>query len=105
SRAIQQRDMVFSRTVCDGRPTTRQPHPSQEKCKPDSKMAASIDDMRFQARARGRYNARPNASPDDAMLRIVATFCLLALLLAGCGQKGPLYLPQPDEAGATQTAE
>lgn len=28
----------------------------------------------------------------------VALLCLLAFLLHGCGLKGPLYLPNPEEA-------
>ncbi|MDZ7752180.1 MAG: lipoprotein [Gammaproteobacteria bacterium] len=34
------------------------------------------------------------------MRRFIATLmslCLLAVLLAGCGQKGPLYFPDEDE--------
>jgi len=29
----------------------------------------------------------------DTSLRRIAVFCLLAATLAGCGKKGPLYLP------------
>lgn len=66
---------------------------------------ASIDQPQFRARGRGRYNARPKLSLDHAMHRYALMLSLLALLLAGCGQKGPLYLPQPDEAGDTQTTD
>ena len=37
----------------------------------------------------------------DASLRRIAMFCLLAATLAGCGKKGPLYLP--DTAGEVVT--
>ena len=33
-------------------------------------------------------------------MRKLATLMLLALLLCGCGYKGPLYLPPPDQAKA-----
>jgi predicted small lipoprotein YifL len=36
------------------------------------------------------------------MRRLVLTGCLAALLLAGCGQKGALYLP--DKKGAVVTS-
>jgi predicted small lipoprotein YifL len=32
------------------------------------------------------------------LFSLLAATALLALSLAGCGQKGPLYLPQPSEA-------
>ncbi|CAM3609386.1 lipoprotein [Parendozoicomonas haliclonae] len=38
------------------------------------------------------------------MKRILA-FITLGILLAGCGQKGPLYLPPADSAGFQQTIE
>ena len=40
--------------------------------------------------------------PAHALL-ILLTSC--SLLLGGCGQKGPLYLPQPDPATAPATAD
>lgn len=39
------------------------------------------------------------------MRRYALMLSLLAVMLTGCGQKGPLYLPQPDEAGETQPAD
>lgn len=39
---------------------------------------------------------------------VLTFFCLYAVGLAGCGQKGPLYLPgeqPPGQAGADETAE
>jgi predicted small lipoprotein YifL len=36
-------------------------------------------------------------------MRSLLIHCLLALgLLAGCGQTGPLYLPEPEKAPAEQ---
>ncbi|MDY0005948.1 MAG: lipoprotein [Spongiibacteraceae bacterium] len=39
------------------------------------------------------------------MPRLALVLTALALLLGGCGQKGPLYLPQPEPDNATQAAE
>jgi predicted small lipoprotein YifL len=38
------------------------------------------------------------------MRRLLASACVLALLLAGCGQKGPLYLPDKKPAAVTPPA-
>jgi len=40
------------------------------------------------------------------MIRHIALWAMLAMLalLAGCGQKGPLYLPQADSQAAQQPA-
>ena len=35
--------------------------------------------------------------------RVLACLCLL-LMLAGCGNKGPLYLPEDDPKKKTQTS-
>ncbi|WP_103989684.1 MULTISPECIES: LPS translocon maturation chaperone LptM [Oceanospirillales] len=35
--------------------------------------------------------------------KAVLSLCLLTLALAGCGQKGPLYLPDEAAANKTQT--
>jgi predicted small lipoprotein YifL len=34
----------------------------------------------------------------------VLLLCLLTVLAAGCGQRGPLYLPQPEPQSAPQSA-
>ncbi|WP_084632082.1 LPS translocon maturation chaperone LptM [Oceanospirillum maris] len=31
-------------------------------------------------------------------MKAILSVCLLALVLVGCGQKGPLYLPEPEPA-------
>lgn len=36
-------------------------------------------------------------------LRLIISSALLVLLLQGCGQKGPLTLPQPEEPASTHT--
>ena len=36
-------------------------------------------------------------------VRVLACLCLL-LMLAGCGNKGPLYLPEDDPKKKTQTS-
>jgi predicted small lipoprotein YifL len=38
------------------------------------------------------------------MRRVFAAGCLLLMLLAGCGQKGPLYLPDKKPAAVTPPA-
>jgi predicted small lipoprotein YifL len=51
--------------------------------------------------APSRYNSRPPSANRAAMIRLLppAAVCVL-LLLAGCGQTGPLYLPdQPPPRG------
>lgn len=37
-------------------------------------------------------------------LCLVGGFAILSLSLSGCGKKGPLYLPDPDEQAQTETA-
>jgi predicted small lipoprotein YifL len=37
-------------------------------------------------------------------IRILLFLCIFALLTAACGQRGPLYLPQPDQQDS-QAAE
>ncbi len=36
---------------------------------------------------------------------LFTAFLLLAFFLAGCGQKGPLYLPDPDEKQKQESSE
>ena len=36
---------------------------------------------------------------------LAAAATILLLSLAGCGQKGPLYLPEPEKAPAGEQAE
>lgn len=38
-------------------------------------------------------------------MRLFFTLLLLACLLSACGLKGPLYLPQPDEANRASPNE
>ncbi|WP_445353989.1 LPS translocon maturation chaperone LptM [Natronospira elongata] len=35
----------------------------------------------------------------------IASLLLVALLLAGCGQKGPLFLPEPEEEESQNESE
>lgn len=37
------------------------------------------------------------------MSRYTLTLAIAVLLLAGCGQKGPLYLPQPEQGESSST--
>lgn len=37
-------------------------------------------------------------------MRVLAV-CVLCLWLTACGQKGPLYLPQPESSPNSQTAQ
>ncbi len=39
------------------------------------------------------------------LLTLTAAVLTLALALAGCGQKGPLYLPQPDAPASEEAAQ
>ncbi|MDR3441538.1 MAG: lipoprotein [Legionella sp.] len=35
----------------------------------------------------------------------ILTACTVLLFLSACGQKGPLYLPQPDKANTNQSSK
>ena len=39
---------------------------------------------------------------DMRRLKAIVSLCLVTLALAGCGQKGPLYLPEEPAAANTQ---
>ncbi|WP_417595907.1 LPS translocon maturation chaperone LptM [Oceanospirillum sp.] len=38
-------------------------------------------------------------------LKAIVSLCLITLALAGCGQKGPLYLPETSSESATNGAQ
>lgn len=47
---------------------------------------------------------RNNSSPLGRHLALALWLCL-AVLAAGCGQRGPLYLPDEEQAGQQQTEQ